>query len=72
MFTHFEDRCQSLLIEASSTTPRNTRLNLSLGGITFTATLRGGSLTVAISTVLTGSASYETCFPHLAHRYKAA
>lgn len=69
MFTHFEDRCQSLPTEASSTTPTNTRLSLSPGGITFTVTRRGGSPIAAISTVLMGSASYETCISYLANRY---
>lgn len=72
MFTHFGNRCQSPLIAVSSTTPINTKRNSSLGGITFTVMQLGGSPTVAVSTVLMGSASYEACFPHLAYRHQAA
>lgn len=72
MFTHFGNRCQSPLIGVSNMTPNNTRQNLDPGGITFTATRPGGSPIAAVSIVLSGSASYETCISHLANSHQAA
>lgn len=66
MFTHFEDRCQSLLTAVLSMTPKPINPTFGAGGTRSIATRLAGSPIVAISTALTRSASCEPNLPHMA------